>query len=159
MRTLGLAPLVLALTALLNGAPSWAGASGAVTVGITLSRSGVAAPSSSSTAAPLAPASGLCRSRTLSEATGASVEVACRTGQFVSIAPQPGAPYLGVHGGAFRYSIALRTELAVWEMAVTGEPATLGWGTVTALRIYDLTPPQAPGEGAWDRPLELLVGF
>ena len=169
MRTVSLAPVSLALMALLHGAPSWAGVSGPVAVGITLSQPGstpsvppaTTVPSSSSPAAtPLLPPSGVCRSRTLSESTGASVEVACRSGQFVSIAPQPGSPFLGVHGGAFRYSITFRTELSEWDAVVAGDAPGIGWGTVTALRLYDLAPPEAlPGDRFWDRPLEMLVRF
>ena len=34
-----------------------------------------------------------------------------------------------------------------------------GWGTVTMLRLYDLTVPGKPGELWADRPLELRVSF
>ena len=166
MRSLSFAPATLAMMALLNGAPSWAGANGGqLGVGITLSQTpasgsgGAATLVKTASRTSLAPPSGVCRSRTLSESTGASVEVACRSGQFVSIAPQPGASFFGVHGGAFRYSITFRTELSMWDAAMIGDPPGLGWGTVTALRLYDLAPVQGPQDGGWDGPLEMLVSF
>jgi hypothetical protein len=166
MRSLSFAPVTLAVMALLHGAPSWAGANGAqLAVGITLSRAagpgagGATTVSTTGSRAQLSPPSGVCRSRTLSESTGAAVEVACRSGQFVSIAPEPGARFFGVHGGAFRYSITFHTELSMWDSVAIGDPPGLGWGTVTALRLYDLAPPQGPQDGGWDGPLEMLVSF
>jgi hypothetical protein len=164
MRSVAFGPVTLAAMALLNGAPSWAGANGAqLAVGITLSRApaagGATTVSTTGSGTQPSPPSGVCRSRTLSESTGASVEVACRSGQFVSIAPEPGAPFFGVHGGAFRYSITFRTELTMWDSAMIGDPPGLGWGTVTALRLYDLAPLEGPQDGGWDGPLEMLVSF
>jgi hypothetical protein len=166
MRPLSFALLTLALMALLNGAPSWAGAgSGQFGVRITLSQGsgpvGLGAPvATTSSFSRLLPPSGLCLSRTLSESTGASVEVACQSAQFVSIAPQPGASFLAVHGGAFRYSITFRTELSMWDATKTRDDdvAGLGWGTVTALRLYDLTAPEVSDPG-WELPLDMLVSF
>ena len=54
--------------------------------------------------------------------------------------------------------MSFRTERAVWEATVSGEDPVIGWGTVTALRLYDLVP-QAAGERVWERPLEMLVRF
>lgn len=141
------APLTLALMALLHGAPSWAGASaGSFAVGITLNN-----PS-----APQ-PVGGVdvCFSRSLSELTRASVEVSCPSGRFVSIEAVPGRPFLGVHGGAFRYVIPFVAETPPLE----GGTGADGEGTVTMLRVYDLTQPEGPGQTWWDRPLEMRVSF
>ncbi len=55
------------------------------------------------------PASGMCVNQALSQAARATVTVVCSTNQFVSIAPLPGAPYIGTHGGAFRYVLTPAT--------------------------------------------------
>jgi hypothetical protein len=163
-----LASLTLASMALLNGAPSWAGGGGQFAVHITLSSLsvpvsapvGLGAPVATTASLQLLPPSGLCRSRTLVETDGASVEVACQSGQFVSIAPDPRASLLGLRDDAFRYSLAFRTELSLWKAARTkGDAPRLGWGTVTALRLYDLAPPAGWGDDGWDRPLDMLVTF
>jgi hypothetical protein len=141
----------LALVALLNGAPSWAGAAaGSFAVGITLNNS--SSPSSSS-APQSAAGQDVCFSRSLSGLTRARVEVTCSTGRFVSIDAVPGLPFLGVHGGAFRYVIPFVAETTAWEAAGAVQ------GTVTMLRVYDLTRPEGPGNAWWDRPLEMRVSF
>lgn len=137
----------LALMALLHGAPSSAGAvSGSFAVGITLNN-------------PSAPQSAVgqdvCFSRSLSGLTRARVEVTCQSGSFVSIEAVPGLPFLGVHGGAFRYVIPFVAETTAWE----GGAAVDAQGTVTMLRVYDLTRPEGPGNAWWDRPLEMRVSF
>jgi hypothetical protein len=141
MRYGSFAPVTLAVAALLTPAPSPAGTIGeSFAVGITLSQG---------SEPPSPPPSGLCLSHTLSEQTRASVVVVCRSGQFVSIAPLPGVPYLGVHGGAFRYSIGFHTEPFLWD----------GPGTVTALRLYDLSLQDRPLDAQQLRLLEMLVSF
>ena len=141
------APLTLALMALLHGAPSWAGAAaGSFAVGITLNNP--SAPQSVAGAE-------VCFSRSLSGLTRASVEVSCPSGRFVSIEAVPGLPFLGVHGGAFRYVIPFAAEAAAWKAA----DGAIAQGTVTMLRVYDLTRPEGPGNTWWDRPLEMRVSF
>jgi hypothetical protein len=141
-----IATLPLALMALLSGAPSWAGAAaGSFAVGITLNN-----PSGQPQSRP-----GVCYSRTLSEQTRARVEVNCATGEFVAIEAVPGVPFLGVHGGAFRYAIPLVAEATALD---AGEPAS-GQGTITMYRVYDLTQPEGPGNLWWDRPVEMRVSF
>jgi hypothetical protein len=137
----------LALMALLHGAPSSAGAAaGSFAVGITLNN-------------PSAPQSAVgqdvCFSRSLSGLSRARVEVTCSTGRFVSIEAVPGQPFLGVHGGAFRYVIPFVAETSAWQAADAGAVQ----GTVTMLRVYDLTQPEGPGNVWWDRPLEMRVSF
>lgn len=160
-----IAPLALAVMALLHGAPSWAGgASGQFGVNITLSTASApvafGAPTATTSASSTLLPSGMCRSRTLTESDAASVEVACQSGQFVSIAADPEASFLGLRDDAFRYSIGFRTELSVWKAGPTkGDVPRLGWGTVTALRVYDLSPPNETSDGAWDQPLDMLVTF
>lgn len=86
-----------------------------------------------------------CTSETLNEQTNAVVRVVCATSQFVSIAPSPGKPFLGTHGGAFRYNLGT---------GATGHATTTtttGASTVTGLRIYN-----AYGSAG---PLEMLVRF
>ena len=162
MRPASFAPVLPALMALLTGAPSWAGnTAGSVTVGITLS------PPGGSGVTPVPPANtpnpqraGVCFSRTLSEQTGAVVQVACDSGQFVSIEAVPGQRFIGVHGGAFRYTLSIAKDRSVYEAAATdGFGWRTGWGTVTMLRLYDLTQPGKPGDVWGDRPLELRVSF
>jgi hypothetical protein len=90
----------------------------------------------------------VCISETLSEQTNGMVRVVCGTGQFVSISPFPGKPFLGTHGGAFRYTLGAGGFTGL--LAGYATPYT-GAGTVTALRIYN-----ANGS---DGPLEMLVSF
>lgn len=158
MRSASLAQVLPALMALLAGAPSWAG-SGAenFTVGITLSPPGasgiVAGPSQP-------PRAGVCYSQSLSQKTGASVQVVCDSGQFVSIEAVPGQPFLGVHGGAFRYSMSIDRDRSLYEAAAKDPFGwRTGWGTVTMLRLYDVQHAGGPGDFWADRPLELLVSF
>jgi hypothetical protein len=147
--------------ALLVGAPSWAGSTDRnVTVGITLW------PPGGSGVAPVPPSlqptqrAGACVSRALSEQTGAVVQVACDSGQFVSIEAVPRQRFLGVHGGAFRYSLSISKDRSVYEAAATDAFGwRTGWGTVAMLRLYDLAVPGKPGELWADRPLELRVSF
>lgn len=93
-------------------------------------------------------APGVCISQSLSEQTNALVQVACQTGQFVSITPYPGKPFLGTHGGAFRYHFSGNNVSG--GMLDAGKPY-IGAGTITALRIYN-----ANGS---DELLEMLVSF
>ncbi|MEP7155539.1 MAG: hypothetical protein ABI905_07180 [Betaproteobacteria bacterium] len=92
--------------------------------------------------------SGICISETLSAGTGATVYVVCDSGQFVDIAPTPGRPFTGVHGGAYRY----RFSSAGYE-GQAGDAADpfIGAATVTAMRVY-----HADGN---DGRLEMLVSF
>jgi len=159
MRSASLAPVLPAVMALLAGAPSWAGSdAGNVAVGITLSQRG----GSGVTPVPLQPPqqqpqrAGVCYSRSLSEQTGATVQVVCDSGQFVSIEALPGQPFLGVHGGAFRYSMSIDRD-----RFGTGAAAEnpFGWGTVTMLRVYDVEQAAGPGDFRADRPLELVLNF
>ncbi len=92
---------------------------------------------------------GLCLSESLSQSTGAAVHVVCESSQFVSIDPQPGRPFLGSHGGAFRYFFGSGEALAA-KYSGTPNPF-IGAGTVTELRIYSADGP--------DGPLEVLISF
>ena len=162
MRSASFAPVLPALMALLAGAPSWAGTTDAsVTVGITLSQpsgSGVTPITQQTPGQPQRP--GVCVSRSLSEQTGAVVQVACDSGQFVSIEAVPGQRFIGVHGGAFRYTLSIAKDRSVYEAAASDAFGwRTGWGTVTMLRLYDLTVPGKPGDVWGDRPLELRVSF
>ena len=137
--------LALALGAL--AAPGGAATTGTnFDVNITLTAPG--APPSGGGSPPQGSAD-FCVSQSLSDATGAIVRVVCRSGQFVSIEPRPGSPFLGVHGGAFRYYFA------------NGIPADLrylgdsnpwvGPGTVTSIRVKYLED--------LDGIVEMQVGF
>jgi len=159
MRSAPLVRVLPALVALLAGAPSWADSDAQnVTVGITLSQPG----GSGVTPVPPQPSqrAGVCYSRSLSEKTGASVQVVCDSGQFVSIEAVPGQPFLGVHGGAFRYSMSIDRDRSVYDAAAKDPFGwRTGWGTVTMLRLYDVQHAGGPGDFWADRPLELLVSF
>lgn len=128
---------ILALTALLTGAEGVAGTgSGTFSVNITLANPGT----------PGAPPSGICVSQTLTELSGALVQVVCSTEQVVSISPLPGAPFIA-HGGAYTYYLSMGTGSRL--AGLSGLPA--GTGTVTEYRIYDLD--------ELNGTFELLVGF
>ena len=92
---------------------------------------------------------GLCTSQTLSQATSAIVRVACAAGQFVSIEVNPAKPFLGVHGGAYRFNFV--AGLARPQDGYGGINASMDSGTVTALRILNAS-------GGPD-PIELLISF
>jgi hypothetical protein len=91
--------------------------------------------------------SGLCMSEALSQETNALVSVTCSRGQFVKIEPAPDKPFLGTHGGAFRFYFDAQDRQA---MAPQFFPYS-GVGTITALRIYN-----ADGQ---DGTLEMMVTF
>ena len=162
MRSASIAPALSALMALLAGAPSWAGSTSEnFAVGITLSQPG-GSGGSGVTPVPPQPSqrAGVCYSRSLSEQTGATVQVVCDSGQFVSIEAVPGQPFLGVHGGAFRYSMSIDRDRSVYDAAAKDPFGwRTGWGTVTMLRLYDVQHAGGPGDFWADRPLELLVSF
>lgn len=83
-----------------------------------------------------------CVSETLSERTDALVQVVCRSGNFVSIEPRQGKPFLGTHGGAFRYFFSLGSG-TVSEPPLDGDAVSdlyVGYGTVTGWRVVDATP-------------------
>ena len=162
MRSASFAPVLPALVALLAGAPCWAGSTSEnFTVDITITQPGggsAVTPGSPSPAQPSRP--GVCYSRSLSEKTGASVQVVCDSGQFVSIEAVPGQPFLGVHGGAFRYSMSIDRDRTAYEAAAKDPFGwRTGWGTVTMLRLYDVQHAGGPGDFWADRPLELLGSF
>lgn len=161
MRSASFAPALPALMALLAGAPSWAGtAVENFAVGITLSQPGGSGVTPVPAQPQQPPRAGACYSRSLSEQTGATVQVVCESGQFVSIEAVPGQPFLGMHGGAFRYSLSIVRDRSVHDaVAADGFGWRTGRGTVTMLRLYDLTNPDGPGDFWADRPLELLVSF
>lgn len=144
-----IAPFTLALAALLNGAPSWAGAAaGSFAVSITLN------PLNGPVVAPV------CSTRTLSGFSRASVAVACSSRQAVNIEAVPGVRFVGPHTGAFRYVIPFVSQATAGDVAaLSGFAFPAGQGTVTMLRVYDLTRPEGPGSVWWDRLLEMRVSF
>jgi hypothetical protein len=132
--------LALALAALAFSFNCAAGTSaGAFSVNISLSNPG--APST-----PGTPPGTVCVSQTLSDLTGALVQVLCSTGQFVSIGPRPGAAFIA-HGGAYSYYLSVGTGSRL--AGLSGLP--VGAGTVTEYRLYSVD--QANGT------VDLLVGF
>jgi hypothetical protein len=145
-----IAPLTLALAALLNGAPSWAGAAaGSFAVSITLNT--VNAPQ---------PAAPVCFTRTLKGFTRAGVAVACSSKQVVNIEALPGVRFVGPQSGAFRYVVPFVSQGSSWDVGpIAGIAWPAGQGTVTMLQVYDLTRPEGPGNVWWDRLLEMRVSF
>jgi hypothetical protein len=96
-------------------------------------------------------ASGLCISTSLSQQTNALVKVTCQGGQFVSIEQREGRPFVGVHGGAYRYVFSGIGSLPA-DLIRNGDlDDWIGRGTVTTLRVLNLT--------ERDERLELLVSF
>jgi hypothetical protein len=123
---------------------------GLFTVNISLSNpNGITAAAPAAVPGSPSAAPAVCISQTLSEQTNAMVQVICGTGQFVSIMPSPGKPFLGTHGGAFRYNFDGGKVSGV--QLLDAVSAFTGAGTVTALRIYN-----ANGS---DTALEMLVSF
>jgi hypothetical protein len=92
---------------------------------------------------------GVCVSSTLSAQTNALVKVVCGSDQFVSIEPLQGKPFLGTHGGAYRYVFAPNTVIP-YALLDASDPH-VGRGTVTSLRVLNLN--------ALHDKLELLVSF
>jgi len=138
--------IALALSGL--GTPSYAAGTtaGNFSVNISLNVPGAPPPPGVSPA----PSSGdVCVSQALSQATGAMVRVVCRSGHFVSIEPPQGAPFLGVHGGAFRYYFANAVPEHLRYLG--GDEPWVGPGTVTSIRI-------SYPEGL-DGYVEMQVGF
>ena len=96
--------------------------------------------------------SGICVSASKSIQTNALVTVSCNSGQFVSIEPRFGKSFVGVHGGAFRFSFSNRNAVpfeALRDGKLFGDWG--GNGTVTALRVMNMV--------ETDEKLELLVSF
>jgi hypothetical protein len=123
----------LAVAALLSAAECVAGTSAATfKVNVTLQNQ---------------PQSALCTSQSLSQSTGAVVKVLCSNGQFVSISPNPGVPFAGVHGGAFTYYFSPAAGVPAPNPG--GSPQ--GTGTVTEYRVYS--------RDRDDRFVEVLVSF
>lgn len=132
------AALLLALAAIPSGMAGARSQAGHFNVNISLT----------SESAPVG-GRGVCVSESLSAQTNAVVRVACQTGQFVDISPQPGRPFAGVHGGAFRFSFGPGHWV---EASLAGSADNLlGTGTVTAMRIYRVDEDNGP--------LEMLVSF
>jgi hypothetical protein len=131
------ARLALALAALLVSFHCAAGTgTGAFSVNITLAN-----PS-----APGTQPSTVCISQSLSDLTGALVQILCSTGQFVSIGPRPGAPFIA-HGGAYSYYLSVGTGSRTAGLG----PLPVGGGTVTQYRVFSVD--ESNGT------VDLLVGF
>jgi hypothetical protein len=131
--------LALCIAAACTGSASAQQASGSFNVVISLTGSGNDPPAAPQT----------CVTQSLTSAPNAIVHVACPSGNFVGIEPMPGKPFLGTHGGAFRFNFLSR-----WPGYVPpgDDPTTeAGIGTVTALRVLKVGPP--------DQPLEILIAF
>jgi hypothetical protein len=138
--------LALALGAL--AAPGGAATTGAnFDVNITLTAPGAPPPTGGAT--PPQGSADFCVSQSLSDATGAIVRVVCKSGQFVSIEPRPGSPFLGVHGGAFRYYFA--SGIPADLRFLGGSNPWVGPGTVTSIRLKYLED--------LDGIVEMQVGF
>jgi hypothetical protein len=94
---------------------------------------------------------GVCISTALSQQANAIVKVTCTGENFVSIEPRPGSPFLGVHGGAWRFSFPNNRPVPAF-LQTNGEFATgIGIGTVTAMRVL--------GWQERDGTLELWISF
>lgn len=96
-----------------------------------------------------------CVSETLSQQTDALVQVVCGSGNFVSIEPRPGQPFVGTHGGAFRYFFSVGSGGASEPLPV-GTAASdmyVGYGTVTGWRVVDAT------QAGKDKQYEFLITY
>jgi hypothetical protein len=94
---------------------------------------------------------GICISASQSVQTNALVKVTCSGGQFVSIEPRDGRPFVGVHGGAYRFAFGRNSAIPAFLQGDSDSLALVGQGTITALRVLNLT--------ERDERLELLVSF
>lgn len=98
---------------------------------------------------------GICISSSLGRVTNAVVRVTCQGNQFVSIEPREGRPFVGTHGGAYRFAFSQRSGFSGGSVDVgqsaSDLEAAIGQGTITALRVLDLT--------ERDERLEMLVSF
>jgi hypothetical protein len=142
--------LALALGAF--AAPSGAASTGTTfDVGITLTVPGGPPPTGGGGGGgtPATTSGGLCVSQSLSDATGAVVRVICQSGQFVSIEANPSGPFLGVHGGAFRYYFA--NGIPANLRFLGGADPWIGPGTVTSIHVKYLED--------LDGIVEMQVGF
>lgn len=100
---------------------------------------------------PAAEPSARCETQTLTSAPNALVRVVCDNGRFVSIAPDPRKPFVGSHGGAYRFH--LQPGAVASGLLDDGiDPYWWGRGTVTAMRIYGSPRDQTD-------PLEMMVSF
>jgi hypothetical protein len=140
--------LILALALGAFAAPGGAATTAAAfDVGINLMFPGGPPPAGGGT--PSGASADFCVSQALSDATGAIVRVVCTSGQFVSIEARPGSPFLGVHGGAFRYYFANGIPA---HLRFLGESNPwVGPGTVTSIRVKYLED--------LDGIVEMQVGF
>jgi hypothetical protein len=135
------ARVATALAALLLAFNCTAGSgTGAFSVNITLAN-----PNAPSPGTPPTPST-VCVSQTLSDLTGALVQVLCSTGQFVSIGPRPGSPFIA-HGGAYSYYLSVGTGSRIAGLG----PLPVGGGTVTQYRVFSVD--ESNGT------VDLLVGF
>jgi len=150
-RTTTIAICLLAALAVASLPALGGSGSSSVPVNITLG-TGVTPPMPIPTPEPpvTPPASGVCTSASLSESTGAVVRVVCSSGQFVSISPQPGAPFVGTHGGAYQFYWPLGTESFDSALAA-GSSVISRSGRVTSFRVYSV-------ERIGDQ-LDVLVSF
>lgn len=92
---------------------------------------------------------GTCISESLSSQTRATVRVVCGTSQFVSIEAVPGRPFVGTHGGAFRYFFDPNSATPATASGLSN--LFVGTGTVTGLRFIDIS--------GLESFLEILVSF
>lgn len=131
---------------LIMGFCSTASAQASATAGTLQIRIQLAVPET-----PAAEPSARCETQTLTSAPNALVRVVCDNGRFVSIGPDPRKPFVGSHGGAYRFH--LQPGAAVSGLLDEGlDPYWWGRGTVTAMRIYGT--PRDPTD-----PLEMMVSF
>lgn len=100
---------------------------------------------------PAAEPTARCETQTLTSAPNALVRVVCDSGRFVGIAPDPRKPFVGSHGGAYRFH--LQPSAVASALLDDGiDPYWWGRGTVTSMRIYGT--PRDPSD-----PLEMMVSF
>ncbi|MBS7808034.1 hypothetical protein [Variovorax sp. PCZ-1] len=96
-------------------------------------------------------ASSICVSTSLSQQTNALVRVTCQGNQFVSIEQNVARPFVGTHGGAYRFAFSGIGTVPAGLLHPGELDHWVGQGTITALRVLNLT--------ERDERLELLVSF
>ena len=83
--------------------------------------------------------SGICTSSALNRATNAYVLVTCEGKEFVGIEARPGRPFVGTHGGAYRYTFSGTSLPMLAAASASSLGDRVGLGTVTAFRVMNLT--------------------
>jgi hypothetical protein len=82
---------------------------------------------------------GICIGVGQSNAAQAEVRVTCQGLEFVSIEARSGRPFVGTHGGAYRYTFSGSSLPMLAAGSASSLEDRVGQGTITAFRVMNLT--------------------